>query len=143
MSYYMRFITTDTAEMTHAIFEQVLKARDSQYSIAESGELKHGDDVYGVVEINVSGDDVFEEELGELREFVGEVRGKRKADVLKVLDEASAIVAIQILFGDRKWEATLQKLDPLLEWLVFNRKGLLQVDDEGYFDQTGRILKVE
>lgn len=143
MSYYMRYITTDTAETTHAVLEQVLKERDSQYSITESGELMHGDDVYGVVEVNRPGDGLFEEEIGELKEFVGDVRGKRKADVLKTLDAASAIVVVQVLFGGRQSEATLQKLDPLWEWLISHRKGLLQADGEGYYDQTGRILKVE
>jgi len=138
----MRFITTDSAETTPSILEQALKETDSQYSITESGELKHGDDVYGVVEVNRPGDGLFEEEIGELKEFVEDVRGKRKPDVLKSLDEAKAIIAVQVLFGDRQAEVTLQKLDPLWEWLISNRKGLLQADDEGYYDQSGRILKV-
>ena len=105
--------------------------------------MKHGHDVYGVVEVNRPGDGLFEEEIGELKEFVEDVRGKRKADVLKTLSEARAIVAVQVLFGDRQVEATLHKFLPLWEWLISNRKGLLQADDEGYYDQTGRILKVE
>lgn len=143
MSYYVRFISTDAAETTPSILEQALKQREPEYSIAESGELKHGDVVYGVVEVNRPGDGLFDEEIGELKEFVDDVRGKRKADVLKTLDAATGIVAVQVLFGDRQTETTLQKLDPLWEWLLTNRKGLLQADDEGYYDQTGRILKVE
>jgi hypothetical protein len=37
--------------------------------------------------INWPGDGLFEEEIEELNEFVAEVRGKRKPDVLKVLNE--------------------------------------------------------
>src|SRR5262245_8436309 len=81
--------------------------------------------------------------LERLKEFVEDVRGKRKADVLKTLEEASAIIAVQVLFQDRQTEATLQKLLPHWEWLLSHRKGLVQADDEGYFDQSGRILKVE
>src|SRR6267142_555027 len=92
MSYYMRFITTDATETTSSILEQALKETDPQYSIGESGELKHGDDVYGVVEVNRPGDGLFEEEIGELKEFVKDARGKRKADVLRTLDEATAIL---------------------------------------------------
>ena len=151
MGYHMRFITTDASETTPAILEQALKAADSQYSIAESGELKHGDELYGAVEINRPGDGLFEEEIEELKEFVEDaqtswlsfLRGKRKAYVVKTLDSARAIVAVQVLFGGRQAEATIRKLDPLFEWLIANRKGLLQVDDEGYYDQAGRILKVE
>jgi hypothetical protein len=143
MSYYMRYISTDTTETTTSVLQQALKERDPEFSIAESGELKHGGDLYGVVEINRPGDGLFEEEIEELKEFVEEVRGKRKKDVIKMLDSARAIVAVQVLFGDRQWEAAIRKLDPLFEWLIVNRKGLLQVDDEGYYDQTGRVLKVE
>jgi len=143
MSYYMRYITTDSTETTPSILEQALKDKDPHYSIAESGEFKHGHDVYGVVGVNRPGDGLFEEEIGELKEFVEDVRGKRRTDVLKTLGEARAIVAVQILFGDRQVEATLQKFVPLWEWLISNRKGLLQADAEGYYDQTGRILKVE
>lgn len=151
MGYYMRFITTDATETTPAILEQALKAADSRYSITESGELKHGGGLYGAVEINRPGDGLFDEEIEELKEFVEDaqmgwlsfLRGKRKADVVKTLDSAKAIVAVQVLFGDRQAQATIRKLDPLFQWLFVNRKGLLQVDDEGYYDQTGRILKVE
>ena len=143
MSYYVRYISTDVTDTTRSTLQQALKERDSQYFIAESGELKHGEEVYGVVEINRSGDGLFEEEIEELKEFVKDVRGKRKPDVLKTLDDAKAIVAVQVLFGDRQTEATLQKVDPLWEWLISHRSGLLQADDEGYYDQTGRILKVE
>ena len=143
MSYYVRYISTDVTDTTRSTLQQALKERDSQYFIAESGELKHGEEVYGVVEINRPGDGLFEEEIEELKEFVEDVRGKRKPDVLKTLDDAKAIVAVQVLFGDRQTEATLQKLDPLWEWLISHRSGLLQADDEGYYDQTGRILKVE
>ena len=143
MSYYIRFITTDTAETTPSILEQALREADSQYSITESGELMYSDDVYGVVEVNRPGDGLFEEEIGELKESVEDVRGKRKADVLKTLDAARAIVAVQVLFADRRPEVTLQRLDPLWEWLISHRAGLLQADDEGFYDQTGRILRVE
>ena len=139
----MRYISTDNTEMTTSVLQQALKEKNPEYSLAESGEVKCGDEVYGAVEINRPGDGLFEEEIEELKEFVEDVRGKRKADVVKTLDSAKAIVAVQILFGDRQAEAAIRKLDPLFEWLIVNRKGLLQVDDEGYYDQTGLVLKVE
>ena len=142
MSYYIRYISTDATETTPPTLQEALTERDPQYSIAASGEFKHGEEVYGVVEINRPGDGLFEEEIEELKEFVKDVRGKRKLDVLKTLDDARAIVAVQVLFGDRPAEVTLQKLDPLWEWLISHRRGLLQADDEGYYDKTGRILKV-
>lgn len=143
MSYYMRFITTDSEETTPVVLHRALQKADSRYSIAESGEIMLGDDVFGVVEVNLPGEELFEEEIEELKEFVEDVRGGRKKDVLKTLDAAKAIVAVQVLFGGRETDEVLEKLDPLWEWLMSNRKGLLQADGEGYYDQTGLILEVE
>jgi hypothetical protein len=143
MGYYMRFIATDQTETKLSTLEQALKELDAGYSIAASGELKHGDDLYGVVEINLPGDGLFDGEIGELKEFVEEVRGRRRGDVLKTLDEARAIIAVQVLWEDRQPEATLQRLDPLWQWVISHRKGLLQADGEGYYDHSGLILKVE
>jgi hypothetical protein len=123
--------------------EQALQQTDPRYSITESGQLRHGDDLYGLVEINLPDDDLFEEELSELKESVEEVRGARRADVLKTLDEAKAIVAVEVLWQGREPEPTLQKIDPLWAWLFSHRKGLLQADGEGYYDRSGHILKVE
>jgi len=88
-------------------------------------------------------DDLFEEELCELKESVEEARGARRADVLKILDEPKAIVAVEVLWQGRETEPTLQKIDPLWAWLFSHRKGLLQADGEGYYDRSGHILKVE
>ena len=151
MGYYMRFIETDSTETTRAILDGALRTVDSNYSLTASGELKYGDDCYGSVEINRPGAGLFDEEIEELKRFVEDaqlgwlsfMRIGRKAHVVKTLDSATAIVSVQIMFGDRETEATLDKLDPLFQWLFANRKGLLQVDGEGYYDQAGRILKVE
>ena len=143
MGYYMRFISIDDTEITRSVLEQVLQQRDLRYSITEAGEIKHGDDIYGLVEINLLGEELFEEELLELKEDVEDVRGKRQSDVLKTLDEAKAIVAVQVLWQGRETEPTLQKLDPMWEWLLTHRKGLQQADGEGYYDHSGHILKVE
>src|SRR6266576_3653941 len=96
MSYYMRFISTDDTETTPSVLEQALKEMDSRYSIAESGELSHGDDVYGLVEINRLGESLFEKEIGELKEYAEDVRGKRRADVLNTLENARAIIAVPL-----------------------------------------------
>src|SRR5262249_17915554 len=113
MAYYMRFISTDETETTRSILEQALQQADPRYSITESGQLRHGDDLYGLVEINLPDDGLFEEELSELKESVEEARGTTRADVLKTLNEAKAIVAVQVLWQGRKPEPTLQKIDPL------------------------------
>lgn len=143
MGYYMRFIMVDGPEISLPSLEQALKRIDPAYSILESGELKHGSDLYGVIEINRPGDGLFDEEIEELKEFVEDARGRRRKDVLKVLDNAKAIVAVQVLWQGRETEPTLQKIDPLWQWLFSHCKGLLQADGEGYYDDQFRLILEE
>ena len=142
MGYYIRFISTDDAEITHSILEQALRQADPLYSITASGELRYGGDLYGLLDV-YDGPFHDDEELSELKESVEEVSGRRRPDVLKTLDEARAIVAVQVLWQGRETEPTLQKIDPLWNWLFAHRKGLLQADGEGYYDASDHILEVK
>ena len=72
MGYYIRYIITDEREITLPVLESNLKRIDTQYSISniqktprESGDLMYDNEVYGQIEINLSGDGLFEEELEE------------------------------------------------------------------------------
>lgn len=143
MSFYIRYISTDAKPVTLPILQKEMKELDSAYALTKSGELKHGKDVYAVIEINRPGDGLFEDELVELKEAIRKTRGKKRAHVLKLLDKSKIIVAAQILFADRSDQDTLAKVNPLFEWLLENRKGIAQVDNDGYYALPhGRILKV-
>jgi len=131
MSYFMRYISTDTAPITLAQLEQALQAVNSRYRIVNN-VLHLGDDVYGDLEINLPGDELFADEITELQETVSDTRSKQKRTVLETLQQATAIVAVQVLWQNREMETTLQGLDPLWTWLLAHRQGLLQVDGEGY-----------
>lgn len=143
MSYFMRYISTDDLEITLEILNKELQAVNQRYSVDESGELRFGDDVLGVVEINAPGQELFDEEIEELQEFVHDARGWKKKEVLKTFDAAKAIVAVQVLSGGQDSIQVLEKLMPLWDCLMSNRTGLLQADDEGYYNKSGLILKVE
>jgi DNA polymerase III psi subunit len=148
MGYYMRFISTDEQEITIPLLESVLKSFDLQYSVVnvqevprECGNLMYGNEIYGQIEINRPGDNLFEEELEELKESLSESKGRKKKTVLQTLTNAQTILAIQVLWQNRDTEQTLSKIDPLWLWLLSNRKGLLQADGEGYYDSSGLVLK--
>jgi len=149
MGYYMRFITTDERDVTLSQLDSVLKHSSDAYSIERDksddleGLIKHNQEKYAQIEINVPGDGLFEEEIEELIDFVSDASGPRKVQVSHALKSARAIVAVQVLFQMRITEETLSKLDPLWTWLLENRKGLLQADGEGYYDKSGLILKVK
>ena len=148
MGYYMRYIVTDEKEISLAILESALQEFDSAYQIErdepadDEGELTHDEDVYGQIEINRTGDAMFDGELEELMDFVNSAEGENKSRVLEVLNQAKAIIAVRVVNQGRESEATLTKIDPLWGWLFANRAGLMQAGGEGYYDASGLILPV-
>ena len=149
MGYYMRFIVTDEKDVSLGTLESALKQIDPAYLIdrdeeADSeGLLKWRDAAYGQIEVNRPGDGLFDGEIEELKEFVENSEGAKRSDVLNVLGQAKAIVAIRVLDQGRESEDTLVKIDPLWQWLFANRQGLLQAGGEGYYDSSGLILEVK
>lgn len=149
MGYYLRYIVTDEQDVTLSVLESGLKQYNVAYSIErdnesdDEGDLKFNEELYGAIAINRPGDGLFDEEIGELKEFLEDVEGERKSEVLQVLGDARAIVAVQVLWAAREAEETLETINPLWLWLYANRKGLAQADDEGYYDAEGLVIEVE
>ena len=145
----MRFISIDDQDVSLNILESALKRENPAYLIERdeesdsTGVLTYNGAVYGEIEVNRPGDEVFEEESEELKEFVEDAEGERKSEVLSVLSEAKAIIAVRVLWQGRETEDTLEKIDPLWQWLFANRKGLQQAGGEGYYDASGLVLEVE
>lgn len=135
----MRFVERGN-KLTVADLESALQKEDHAYSIRE-GELRLGEDLLGIIEINEPGDGMFDEEIEELLEFLedgeGDVRG-----VKKHLQRANRIIALQVLDQARELEATLSMIDPLWDWLKRYRDGLLQADGEGWYKGTKLICEV-
>ena len=123
-----------------------LRAAGPGYEVQADGEaatIVHAGTAIAQLEINTPGDGLFDEEREELPGFATEAHGPGKARVLSALRDARAIVAAQVLFGTGETESTLARLDPLWKWLFRNRRGLLQADAEGYYDERGLVLKVQ
>jgi hypothetical protein len=146
----MRFIVTDEKKVSLTELESALKESNENYRIESDegdqsyGELMHGEDIYGQIEINTPDDGLFDEEIGELIEFLENAEGENKKRVLETLNNAKSIFCIQVLNQGRSSdEDTLSKIDPIWEWCFRNRKGLMQADAEGYYDASGLILEVE
>ncbi|HMO80194.1 MAG TPA: hypothetical protein PKD24_05335 [Pyrinomonadaceae bacterium] len=146
----MRFIVVDDKDIFLSKINSGLKQIDPAYSIEydndadDVGDLTFRGDIYGALEINRPGDGLFDEEIDELKEFLEDAGGERKPEVLQVLSDAKAIIALQVLQqGRASSEETLERIDPLWEWLFANYKGLMQADAEGYYDSQGLIIEVE
>jgi hypothetical protein len=145
MSYYMRYISTSAEPLTLQVLEAGLRSLDPKYRVAEDGDLLYGDELFGQLEVNLPDEELFEEEREELLEELEDAEDAKGVKVVrKVLEEARAIVALQVLFQGRKdTESTLQRIDPLWDWLYAHRTGLMQADGEGYYDAKGAVLELE
>jgi len=143
----MRFVSADKQPVTTTLLRDAVLAAGPGYDVQiddVAATIFHNGARIAHIEINVSGDDLFDEERDELAEFVTDTVGDptAKATVLETLGAAQTIVAAQVLYGTGDVETTLSRLDPLWQWLFRNRKGLLQADGEGYYDARGLILRV-
>ena len=147
MGYYMRFIVTDEKKVSLTELESALKEIDKNYQIDRDegdeteGILIYGDETYGQLFISERDNELFEEEIKELIEFLKDAEGENKPKVLEVLKNAKAIFCIRVLDQSREVEETLIKIDPFWKWFFGNRKGLMQAELEGYYDASGLILE--
>lgn len=141
MGYYMRYISTDNRKLSLTDLDSALKSIDSSYTIS-AGEIQYGEELYGEIEINPRGSELCDEELEELQDFLIDTKGESKERIVETLNQATAIIAVRVLWQGRNTEQTLEKLDLIWQWLFSNLSGLMQADDEGYYDETGLILAV-
>ncbi len=149
MGYYMRFIVDEDREINLDMIESALNHVDSRYNLAskdvenEHAELMLGSSLYGELEINRRGSELMDEELEELLEDVEDAEGDGLERVRSLLHNACFTIALRVLWQGREPEPTLEKIDPLWDWLFRHYRGLLQADGEGYYDPNGQILEVE
>ena len=148
MGYYIRFISEDEKKISLSEIESALKSLDASYQIDRDdiddveGVLIYSDGVFGQIEINEKGDDIFEDEIEMLKEQVENAEGKGKEKVLNTLTQAKTLLFVRVLNQGRGWDETIEKIGPLLDWLDANRNGLVQADHQGYFKALELILEV-
>lgn len=140
MGYYMRFIVEDDQPLSLVDLDAALKAADPDYSIRD-GELHYSNGLYAEIEINTRGEELCDAELQELQEVVEDADVGQQQRVIEALRVARHIVALRVLSQGRDSESTLEKFDPLWEWLFTYRRGLLQADGEGFYDSDGLVLE--
>jgi hypothetical protein len=143
MSYFMRFfIESDQAPAEDdlaALFDQA--GAGVKYA---DGVAYRDDEDLAVIEVNRRGEELFDDDVAEFRHAMAEIPdGPGKARVERCLDTAGAVVAVQVLFGDRDEDETLGALDPLWEALFARYGGLLQADAEGFYDAERQVLELE
>lgn len=146
MGYCLRFIVAEGSPPTLADLRTGLLPLSPDYSLEpedQSATLAYQGTPIALIGIRASGDDLFDKERSELVECLGNCLGDRKPEVLVALQGATGTVTAQVLTDGDDPSMVVQWLEPVWGWMFTNRRGLLQVDGEGYYDRGGLVLKVE
>ena len=145
MSYFMRFILTDGTPPTLEIIAEALRAVDTSFTVtqfsddSESGDLYYGDDLYAEIEINLRGDPLCDEDIEDFVEELNKHDDPKSEIALNVLQRATGMVVLHVL---RAGHENHLALNQLWDWLFATRAGLLQVDEEGFFDHDQQIVSL-
>ena len=150
MSYYMRCFFEGQPEVKLDALEAALKKIDAGYAFVDwendgrSAEIRYNDEVCGAFDLEMIEDE--DEEMQEMIEEVESVKGwfvkKPKERVLAFLRQVRVRLVVRVLWGGREGNETLERLDPIWEWLMANYKGLLYAEGEGFYEGKKLILKV-
>jgi hypothetical protein len=138
----MRFVVTSPVVVPLEDIGRILTESDSDYSL-EDGILKYAGEPYASVEVSPVDSEIFSSEIQSLKEALENYEDDAAGWVVTILDSATNLIAIEILFGERELDETLERIEPVLESLFETYEGLLQVDGEGYYDDSGIILEME
>lgn len=140
MSYFMRFLATETPPTREEI-ASIVEAVEGLTATPEDEDLmvRDSNGALALLEFNVPGDGIFDEEIEELLEVVSDGKGDQDA-VQAALKSTVALIAIEVLAGPRTPEDAMTALDPVLLALTDGTDGVLHADGEGFYRKTDLIL---
>ena len=146
MGYLMRYISTDSKPITLSMIETALKKVDPAYAVVnievnDLGDLMYADTRCAIIEINRPGDDIFEDDLAEFKNMVGQGDNPAEERVRVILNQSTALIVIEAFWQGEMAEPILARIDPLWDWLFANYEGISQADNEGFYDRSGLILE--
>jgi hypothetical protein len=145
MGYLMRFISTDEQMITLTHIKDALKKIDLAYNISNDeipdlGDLLYGDVRCAIIEVNRPGEDIFEDDLEAFHDMLkGDTLVEQQ--IRQALNTATAMVVVEAFWEGENSENTLQRIDPLWDWLFEHFTGISQADSEGFYDRSGLILE--
>ena len=138
MSYYIRYVLTDDKPVTLPELEAGMQEANPNYAI-DGDVVVLEDDDYGLVEVNATGDGIFEGDVELLRDFADEKENKDA--LLTILQNAKSMVTVQPIWQGKDEDVTLDALDPLWQWLYTNRSGLLVYEGGNFTSESGEVIK--
>jgi hypothetical protein len=148
MSFFMRYVTRDDHRLTLERLEAGLHQSNRAYRLARvraddrCADLNWSDDRLGELCIYREQDVEFAKSLALMRDRTTHSSGDLDT-VIELLDEAKALVTLEVVWEDREAEITQELLDPLWTLLCSRWDGLLEIEGDGWHDPIGQILKYE
>lgn len=146
MGYYMRYIAADERPLSLAAISEALSLINPRYLMRPTDlddlvEVLYDNNLYGQIEINRPGDELFEDDISAFIEMIGEASTSEERLVMMTLTAATQIIAVEMFWQGTDSEATFALFDPLWDWLFANRRGILQADTEGFYNAEGLLVE--
>jgi len=146
MGYFMRFLLCDPRMLDLNAIGGILAGIDPRYTIRPTDlddlvEVYYDGTLYGQIEIDTRGDEMFTDDIAAFTEMLGQARTPQEIIVADALKAATQIIAVEMFWEGTNGEATFEKFDPLWDWLFNNRKGILQADTEGFYSAEGLLVE--
>ncbi len=146
MGYFMRFLLCDPRMLDMKAIGDVLASVDPRYMMRPTDleqlvEVWYDGTLYGQIEIDTRGDEMFTDDISAFTEMLGEPSTPQEIIVADSLKAATQIIAVEMFWEGTNGEATFEKFDPLWDWLFSNRKGILQADTEGFYNAEGLLVE--
>ncbi len=139
----MRFFLVDGPPPALEEVAEALTTRDASSLLTRDaaepgrGDLYFGDVLYAEIEVNSVGDDVFDEDCEDLLDELGKQDDPGGDEARNALLSATSAVVLRVF---EPGHDDFARLNLLVEWLFETRTGVLQVDEEGFFDHTGHRI---
>ncbi len=146
MGDFIRYILTGENDLTLDLIEAGLKAVDDAFSLfrdpatTNSADVLHGSEVMGEIEVNRPADQEFQEDIEDLRDELADVDDPVKAEILRIFDQATGMIAFQLVESGHEHYGVI---DPFWDWLFDHYPGLLQIDEEGYYNASEQLLSLD
>jgi len=146
MGDFIRYILTSENDLTLALVESGLKEVDPEFVLqvdqaaTNTADVLHAGEIYGEIELNQREDQVFSEDIEDLRDELADIEGENKDRVLEMLGTATTMLAFQL---SEEGHDNYRLIDPFWDWLFERYPGLLQIDEEGYYSQNEQILALD
>lgn len=139
----MRFFLADGPPPLLDDLANVVRSADAAGLIARDaaeparGDLYYGDVLYAELEVNRPGDEIFEEDCADLLDELNKQDDPRAELAATALRSSTGAVVMRVY---EPGHDDYPRLNVLIDWLFAHRAGVLQVDEEGFFDRDRKRI---